>query len=116
MGARSARSRWNGTVKTVTRRLACVVVLALLLALAAESSSGANDTSSRRPVSDPTQRPVVVRVNDGGFHWADAGVGAAAAFAATLLAVGLALAVQPECRRNTSRRTFSSARKGSHEI
>lgn len=89
-----------------------VVALALLLVLVASSSSGASDAAPGRPPSDTTQRPVVVRVHDGGFHWADAGVGAAAMLAACFLGIGLALAVRPERRTNTSRRTFSSARKG----
>jgi hypothetical protein len=38
----------------------------------------------------------VVTVSDDGFHWADAGLGAAAAFAATLLALGLVLALRPD--------------------
>jgi hypothetical protein len=68
------------------------VVLAVLLSVAALSSQGA-ETS---PPSDPN-RPstVVVRVSDDGFDWADAGVGAAATFATTLLALGLVLARRP---------------------
>jgi hypothetical protein len=42
-----------------------------------------------------SERPVVVTVSDDGFHWTDAGLGAAAAFAAVLLALGLVLALRP---------------------
>jgi hypothetical protein len=80
---------------SITRRLRWFVVLALLLSVAAASSNGA-DTN---PPPDPSgERPstVVVSVRDGGFHWADAGVGAAAALATTLLALGLVLAVRPD--------------------
>ncbi len=96
---------------SVARRLRWVVALALLLALAATSSSGAKETPSRGPGSDRTPPPVVVSVRDSGFHWADAGVGAAATLAATLLAVGLAIALRPERRSATSRQALSSAQK-----
>ncbi|CAN5258342.1 hypothetical protein BH20ACT13_BH20ACT13_23950 [soil metagenome] len=75
------------------------VVLALLLSVAAASSHGA-DTN---PPADPSrERPstVVVSVHDDGFHWTDAGVGAAAMFATTLLALGLVLALRPDRRGN----------------
>ena len=57
--------------------------------------------SRRRPSPPPDpsrDRPstVVVSVRDGGFHWTDAGVGAAAALATTLLALGLVLALRPD--------------------
>jgi hypothetical protein len=80
---------------SITKGFRCFVVVGLLLAVAAASSSGA-DTN---PSSDPSlDRPstVVVSVPDGGFHWADAGVGAAAALAMTLLALGLVLALRPD--------------------
>jgi hypothetical protein len=78
------------------------VVLGMLLLIAAASSHGADTNPARAPSHD---RPstVVVSVPDGGFHWADAGVGAAAAFAATLLALGLVLALRPV--RTTTART-----------
>jgi hypothetical protein len=45
------------------------------------------------PAPKPRQVPLVVRVDEGGFQWADAGIGAAAGFGAALvLAGGLALA------------------------
>lgn len=80
---------------SITRRLRWFVVLALLLSVAAASSHGANTNPPSGPSRD---RPstVVVSVRDGGFHWADAGVGAAAMFATTLLALGLVLAVRPD--------------------
>jgi hypothetical protein len=72
-----------------------LVVLALVLSVNAASSHA--DTS---PPPDPSgsERPstVVVRVSDDGFHWADAGLGATAAFATTLLALGLVLALRPD--------------------
>jgi hypothetical protein len=80
---------------SITRGLRWFVVLALLSSVAAASSHGA-DTN---PPPDPSRdRPstVVVSVRDGGFHWADAGVGAAAALATTLLALGLVLALRPD--------------------
>lgn len=78
----------------VTRGVRWCVVVALLLSLGAVSSHGADTNPSPTPSSE---RPstVVVRVTDGGFQWADAGVGAAAAIATTLLALGLVLALRP---------------------
>ena len=77
----------------VRRGLRWFVVLAVLLSVVAVLSQGA-ETS---PPADPS-RPstVVVRVHDNGFDWADAGVGAAAALATTLLALGLVLALRPD--------------------
>jgi hypothetical protein len=39
-----------------------------------------------KPRHDP--QPVLVRINDSGFHWADAGIGAAAGFGAALVLSG----------------------------
>ncbi len=71
------------------------VVLALMLAVGAASGHGADtnpppDTNGDRPST------VVVSVRDNGFHWTDAGVGAAAALATTLLVLGLVLALRSE--------------------
>jgi hypothetical protein len=89
----------KGGGMSITRGLRWFVVLALLLSIAAAPSHGA-DTN---PPHDPSRdRPstVVVSVREGGFDWADASVGAAAALATTLLALGLVLALRPEHRRN----------------
>lgn len=96
---------------SVRRALRWVVVLALLL-LSLSAASGANEQPPRRPVPEhPTPPPVVIRVHDDGFHWADAGVGAAAILAATLLALGLAVALRPDRRSNRGREAASSARR-----
>lgn len=79
---------------SITRRLRWFVVLALLLSVMAASSHA--DTN---PPTDPSRdRPstVVVSVREGGFHWTDAGVGAAAMLATTLLALGVVLALRPD--------------------
>ena len=75
----------------VTRGVRWFVVAALLLSFVAASSHAAPppNPSSDRPST------VVVSVRDGGFQWADAGVGAAATLATTLLALGLVLALRP---------------------
>ena len=81
----------------ITRGLRWFVVLALLLSVAAAAGHGA-DAETNPPTNPSRDRPsrVVVSVRDGGFHWADAGVGAAAALATTLLAFGLVLAVRSD--------------------
>jgi hypothetical protein len=63
-----------------------VVGLALLLcALAPASALAARDNGGQ---------PVVVQVSDGGFHWRDAGLGAAAGIAVVLMGAGLVLTRQ----------------------
>ena len=86
---------------SIARGLRRFVVLGLLLSVAAASSRGADTNPARVPGPD---RPstVVVSVPDAGFHWADAGIGAAATLAATLLAFGLLLALRPD-RTTTAR-------------
>ena len=81
----------------ITRWLRSFVVLALLLLASAASSHGADTSPPPRGGRPPT---VVVTARDGGFHWADAGVGAAAMFATTLLALGLLLLLRPDHRGN----------------
>jgi hypothetical protein len=80
---------------SITRGLRWIVALALLSSVAAASSRGAYTNPPPAPSRD---RPsaVVVSVRDSGFHWTDAGVGAAAMFASTLLALGLVLAVRAD--------------------
>ena len=70
------------------------VLLALVLSVA--PASGHADTTPPPNSSDERPSTVVVRVSDGGFHWADAGLGAAAALATTLLALGLVLTLRPD--------------------
>ena len=92
-----AWSFWQRTGVSVARGIRWFVVLALLLCVA--PSSGHAET----PPPDPSQeRPstVVVSVSDDGFQWTDAGVGAAAALATTLLALGLVLALRPHRGEN----------------
>jgi hypothetical protein len=89
----------KGGGMSITRGLRWFVVLALLLSIAAAPSHA--DTN---PSPDPSRdRPstVVVSVREGGFDWTDAGVGAAAMFATTLLALGLALALRPPRKGNS---------------
>lgn len=82
---------------SITRGLRWFVgpALLLLVAVAAASSYGA---ATSPPPDSSRERPstVVVRVPDGGFHWGDAGVGAVAALATTLLALGVVLALRPD--------------------
>lgn len=85
----------QGGGMSVTRGLRWFVVLSLLASVATASSNGAY---TNPPTTSSRERPptVVVSVRDGGFHWTDAGVGAAAMFATTLLTLGLVLALRLE--------------------
>ena len=73
------------------RHLRNYVVVALLVGFLAPASLAAGGTSP--PPS------VVVKVSDGGFHWGDAAVGAAATLATGLLVLGLVLMFRPAGRR-----------------
>jgi hypothetical protein len=64
-------------------------IAAAALVVVAVLASGA-PAAGQEPA--PAQ-PVVVRVEDGGFDWEDAGLGAAAGVAASLVVVGLVVAV-----------------------
>jgi len=78
------------------------VAIALLASVVATSSQAA----ATSPSVDPSgERPstVVVSVREGGFQWADAGVGAAAMLATTLLGLGVVLALRPD-RNETERK------------
>ena len=67
--------------------IAPAVALAALSPLAPIAASASQPTPRQKPV------PLVVRVEDRGFRWSDAGVGAAAGFGAALVLAGsLALA------------------------
>jgi hypothetical protein len=87
------------------------VAVALLLSALTASGSTSVAKGTRRQAPARTPPPVVVSVRDGGFHWLDAGVGAAAAFAAGLIALGLVLALRPERKPAGPREALSSARK-----
>jgi hypothetical protein len=86
---------------SITRGLRWLVALALLLSVAVASSRAG--TNPAPEPSDERPSTVVVRASDSGFHWVDAGLGAAAALAATLIALGLVLALRPDRVRNDNR-------------
>lgn len=71
------------------------VALAVMLSVAAAWSP---DAKTSTPPAPSGERPatVVVSVPEDGFNWADAGVGAAAMLATTLLAFGVLLALRPD--------------------
>jgi hypothetical protein len=63
-------------------RLVLVGMFALVAALGPAARAGGADGPRERTT------PIVVRVNEGGFRWTDAAVGAAAGIGATLVAAG----------------------------
>ena len=65
-----------------------LVAVLVVSAIAAQAGSG----GAERPPGP--QQPVVVKVSDGGFHWLDAGLGAGAGIAASLVVLGLVLTVR----------------------
>jgi len=57
------------------------------------STAALNAFAPAAPPAPPAPRPLTVRVEDGGFRWGEAGIGAAAGFGAGLVLAGsLALA------------------------
>jgi hypothetical protein len=64
-------------------RSAAAVALVAALYPVAVAPAAAPPTQPRRP-----PQPLVIRVNDGGFHWGDAGIGAAAGFGVALVLSG----------------------------
>ena len=60
-------------------------VALLLLALAPTAAPAAGESGGQ---------PVVIQVSDDGFHWRDAGLGAAAGIAVVLMGAGLVLTRQ----------------------
>ena len=58
------------------------MALALLSPIALASGTTAQPKTSWEP------EPIVVRVDDGGFRWGDAGIGAAAGFGVALVLAG----------------------------
>ncbi|HEU6445945.1 MAG TPA: hypothetical protein VFL61_12885 [Gaiellaceae bacterium] len=85
----------------ITKAVRWFVALALLLSL----GTGPSRAGTKPPPAPSDERPptVVVRVSDTGFHWVDAGLGAAAGFATTLIALGLVLALRPTAEGMTNR-------------
>lgn len=83
---------------SIARGLGWFVAVALLLSVAAASSPAG--TNPAPELSDERPSTVVVRVSDSGFHWVDAGLGAAATVATTLIALGLVLALRPDRGEN----------------
>ncbi len=73
--------------------LGCVVLTALLL-VAAPMAYAADVNPRHRPAPS-----VVVKVDDGGFHWGDASIGAVGTLAGGLLVLGLVLTIRSGGRR-----------------
>jgi hypothetical protein len=79
-------------VRAITS-LAFLLPLAAAVTLTALSPAGLAIGSTAQPKSPAASEPIVVRVDDGGFRWGDAGIGAAAGFGVALVLAGsLALA------------------------
>lgn len=93
------------------RRFRPVIVLGLLPLLCVAAPSHGAVTPHRPVTHRTTPSHVEVRVRDSRFHWADAGAGAAAMLAATLLALGVALVMRPDRRSHRGREAASSARR-----
>jgi hypothetical protein len=86
-------------------RLLLPTLVALVLAVTA---AGAVDATS--PRTRPGPPPVVVKVDRGGFDWADAAAGAAATFAIVLVAIGARLTLRA-ARQPTSAIETRGARR-----
>jgi hypothetical protein len=74
--------------------------IALVLVAAAIGASPPSTTAG----TSQRRTPVVVHVERGGFHWLDAGLGAAATLATVLLVYGFAIALRGDGSRTHGRR------------
>ena len=74
-------------------------------------AAGAAGGQGPKPATPKPSSPVVIEVQDEGFRWEDAGVGAAATLAMVTIAFGLALVVRqrPVLRGPARRRSRRSA-------
>ena len=73
----------------MTRRLLRVTACTLVLTVIIATTGSANGPRAAQPGQRP---PVVIEVREGGFHWGDAAIGAAAVFGLVLLGSGAVLA------------------------
>jgi hypothetical protein len=87
---------WTHTL----RRWLLVSLIAAAIAAPAVSSAQGPQPDGSKPRS-----PVVVEVRRDGFHWEDAGVGAAATLATVAIAAGAALALRERRDRPPARET-----------
>ena len=72
------------------------LLLSLIVAAALLVGTSAALAGSRTPTVPAPSEPLVVKVDDG-FHWGDAGIGAATGFGAALVLAG-SLALAPRYR------------------
>jgi hypothetical protein len=79
----------------------------LLLSLIAASiaAPGVSGAQGPQPKGGKPRSPVVVEVRRDGFHWADAGVGAAAALATVAIAAGAVVVLRDRRDRPPARET-----------
>jgi hypothetical protein len=75
----------------------CVRILLLLAVIYAATPVDSGADAGRNTAIEPRQpgRPVVVRVDGGGFDWGDAAIGAAAAAGLILLALSARTPSEP---------------------
>ena len=69
------------------------------------AAPGVSRAQSPQSEGAKTRSPVLVEVRRDGFHWGDAGVGAAAALAVVVIAAGAALVVRERHDRPSARDT-----------
>jgi len=67
---------------------ACLLPLATTFALAPLSPAALANGPTPQSATSAESEPIVVRVDDGGFRWGDAGIGAAAGFGVALVLAG----------------------------
>jgi hypothetical protein len=79
------------------------LVISLIPAVIA--AAGVTGAPSSQPESAKARSPVLVEVRRDGFHWGDAGVGAAAAVAVVAMAAGAALVYRERRNRPSAQDT-----------
>lgn len=76
----------------------------VLAALAAALVVPAAGAPAQQPRRSDGERPVIVEVQDSGFDWGSAAIGATAAFGLVLLIAGAVLVLRPATRTKEERR------------
>ena len=82
----------------MTRRLLRLTASTLVFTVMVAAAGDATGPRAAQPAQRP---PVVIEVREGGFHWGDAAIGAAAVFGLMLLGSGAVLAFRRSATSST---------------
>jgi hypothetical protein len=96
-------------VRAITS-LAYLLPIAAMFVFPTLSPAAAATGSKAQPTTPAASEPLVVRVDDGGFRWGDAGIGATAGFGVALVLAG-SLALSGRRDRGVDHQTHDKEEK-----